>query len=177
MYVTGLIGAIEIFRVAPISPTQILTGKFFSFAILLLGLAAVLIALIVEGLGVPFVDLATNWVQALVIVAVTIYASIGLGFLIGGLSKTESQAVQLSMIVLLASIFFSGFVVPLTQFTEYVRYVGYALPMTFGAEGLQKVMLDGQPLNIIYIAVPLALGTVYLLLGRFLYRRQFTVAA
>ena len=170
-----LIGAIEIFRVAPIGVTQILTGKFISFGLLLLGLGAILIVLITQLLGVPFISLETNWLMALAVLATTIYASIGLGFMVAGLSRSESQAVQLSMILLLASIFFTGFVVPLTQFSDYVQYIGYTLPMTFGSMGLQNVMLDNRPLNIYYLLVPLALGTLYLLIGRFLYRRQFNI--
>lgn len=170
-----LIGAIEIFRVAPIGPSQILTGKFISFMILLLAIGALLIALVTKGLGVPFINFNANWPLALGVMAATIYASIGLGFMIAGLSKTESQAVQLAMILLLASIFFSGFVVPLNQFAGYVRFIGYALPMTFGAASLQNVMLDNNQLDLFYLLMPLAIGTLYLIVGRFLYRRQFNI--
>ena len=171
-----VIGANEIFRVAPISPFQILTGKFLSFMLMLLVLAAGLIALLVQGLGVPFVNFETSWVSALAVVAATIYASIGMGILVGGLSRTDSQAVQLSMIVLLASIFFSGFVVPLSQFDTGVRLFGYALPMTLGTQGLQTVMLDNQPLSLYVVGGLLALGTIYMVLGHLLYRRQFARA-
>jgi ABC-2 type transport system permease protein len=171
-----LIGAIEIFRVSPISPSQILTGKFISLSILLLLLAGALIALITQALGVPFVNFGINWLTAVAVLAVTIYASIGLGFLVGALSRTESQAVQLSMILLLGSIFFSGFVVPLTQFAGYVQYVGYVLPMTWGSTALQQVMLDNRPLDPFYLLMPLAIGTVYMALGLFLYRRQYSIA-
>lgn len=171
-----LIGAIEIYRVAPIGPTQILTGKFISFALLLVALGAILTALITQLLGVPFIDFYTNWLMALVVMLGTIYASIGLGYLIGGLSRTESQAVQLSMILLLSSIFFTGFVVPLNQFNSYVQWIGYALPMTYGTYGLQNVMLDTRPLSLFWLLMPFAIGTIYLILGRFFYKRQFNIA-
>jgi ABC-2 type transport system permease protein len=170
-----LIGAIEIYRVAPIGPTQILSGKFIGLALLLLVLGGLLITLITQALGVPLVNFDTRWPLVLAILAVTIYASIGLGVLIAGIARNESQAVQWSMILLLASIFFSGFIVPLGQFDQYVQYIGYALPMTFGAAGLQRVMLDTLPLDPLSILIPLALGSVYLLLGYYLYRRQFHV--
>lgn len=170
-----LIGAIEIFRVAPISPFQILTGKFISYMILLLGIGALLLVLITQAMGVPFNNLTGNWPLALAVGATTVYASIGLGFIVAGLSKTESQAVQLAMIMLLASIFFTGFVVPLNSFSNFVHYVSYAIPMTFGAESLQNVMLDNRPLDLFYLLMPLAIGTLYIIIGRFLYRRQFNV--
>lgn len=168
-----LLGSFEIFRVTAINPTQILTGKFISFTLLLLSLSIILIGLITQLLGVPFVDFGSHWLPALLILLVTIYASIGLGYLVGGLAKSESQAVQLTMLLLLGSIFFTGFILPLNQFENYVRYISYALPISFGAAGLQNVMLDTRPLNFSLIFYPLLLGTLYLLLGRFFYKRQF----
>ncbi|MBN9387742.1 MAG: ABC transporter permease [Chloroflexi bacterium] len=170
------LGALEIFRVAPISPTQILTGKFISFALLLLLLGVLLIGLITTLLGVPFVQLGTRWFPAFLSLFVTIYASIGLGFLVAGISRTESQAVQFSMLLLLGSIFFTGFILPLNQFASYIRYISYILPITYGAAGLQNTMLDNQPLNLVYLVVPFLLGTLFLVIGRFLYRRQFDLS-
>ncbi len=167
------LGTVEVFRVAPISPTQILTGKFISFTLLLLTLGFILMALITQLLGVPFIDFQANWLIGLVVLVLTIYASIGLGFLVAGLSRTESQAVQFSMILLLGSIFFTGFILPLNQFGIYVRFISYVLPVTYGASSLQNVMLDDQPLELINLVILFGLGTFYLLAGWLLYRRQF----
>lgn len=170
------LGAIEVFRVAPISPLQILTGKFISFGLLLLGLGTLLIGLVTQLLGVPFVDFGGRWWMGLAMLLVTIYASIGLGFLVAGLSRTESQAVQFSMLLLLGSIFFTGFILPLNQFASYIRYISYILPITFGATGLQNTMLDNQALNLVNLLIPFGLGTLYLVLGRYFYERQFKKA-
>ena len=61
------------------------------------------------------------WSLALT-VSLVIFASLGLGFAISGLAKTDSQAVQYSMVVLLLSIFFTGFVL-LDKLTVPVRCV------------------------------------------------------
>lgn len=167
------LGVLEIYRIAPVRPVQILFGKILSFSVLLVVLGAILIGLINQLLGIPFVSLETRWPLALLVVAVTVYASVGLGVLIAGVARTESQAVQWSMILLLASIFFTGFILPLSQFSPYLQYFSYLLPMTFGAASLQQVMLDNLPLDFTLLAIPLATGTVYLLAGLFLYRRQF----
>jgi len=37
-------------------------------------------------------------------------------------------------------------------------------------------MLDNQPLNLVYLVVPFLLGTLFLVIGRFLYRRQFDLS-
>jgi ABC-2 type transport system permease protein len=170
-----LIGTIEIYRIAPISPVQILIGKFLGFMTLLLLLGGLLLLLITQLLGVPYVQFDSRWVAVLATIAVTIYASIGLGVLVSGLARTESQAIQWSMLVLLASIFFTGFIVPLNQFTVLVHYVSYLLPMTFGAAGLQESLLDTLPLDPLTLLIPLTMGTLYFMVGFVLYRRQFKI--
>jgi ABC-2 type transport system permease protein len=72
------------------------------------------------------------------------WASLGLGFLISAVSRSESQAVQLSMIALLGSVFFSGFFLPLENFIPYVRGVAYVLPVTHGVQAFQDIMLRGN---------------------------------
>ncbi len=47
------------------------------------------------------------------------------------------------MLLLLASVFFSGFVLPVNEFREGVQYAAYALPVTHGIRLLQDLMLRG----------------------------------
>lgn len=167
------LGAVEIFRVAPINPTEILVGKFLSFMILLMIVGGLLMAALSLLLGVPFIG---NPLVGVAVLLSSAFASISLGFLIAGLAKTETQAVQWSMLLILASIFFTGFIVPLTQFIEPTRYVSYVLPMTFGASNLQAVMLDNLAPSLFYLLMPVGLGIVYFIVGRFLYKRQFSIS-
>lgn len=168
-----MLGALEIFRVSPVTPTEILFGKFLSYMILLMVVSGLLIAALHFLLGVPFIG---DPLLALGVIASSSFASIGLGFLIAGLSRTETQAVQWSMLLILASLFFTGFIVPLNQFNEYVRYFSYILPMTFGATNLQDVMLDNHTPDLFYLLMPLALGLIYFVIGRFLYKRKFNIS-
>jgi ABC-2 type transport system permease protein len=83
-------------------------------------------------------------------------ASLGIGFMISAWSKTDSQAVQLSMLVLLLSIFFSGFFLPLENFASPVREIGYFLPLTHGITGIQSIMLRGtSPSDFTWLALGL----------------------
>ncbi|KPV50865.1 hypothetical protein SE17_24450 [Kouleothrix aurantiaca] len=136
-----LLGAFELFRVAPVSINQLLLGKYLGFTIFIGIIMAALVALLVfTPLAVPFLgDVATFVAFALLFTL----ASLGIGFFISALSSTDSQAVQLSMLVLLMSIFFSGFFLPIENFTPEVQYVGYALPLTHAISGFQALMLRG----------------------------------
>jgi len=144
-----LLGTTEILRVAPVTSRQIILGKYAGFLVAIGLIAAILITLLVlnvpvngvrVGLGVP---LAGNPLAFIAMIALLIVASLGIGFLISAVSKSESQAVQLTMIVLLASVFFSGFFLPLENFAPAVRYVSYLLPVAHGVEAFQALMLRG----------------------------------
>ncbi len=135
------LGATEIFRVAPVSIAQIITGKYLAYTIFI-GVMAAALAALLPLLGVPFLGSASAFAG---LVALLIVASLGIGFLISAVSKSDSQSIQLSMLVLLLSIFFSGFFLPLENFSAPVRAVGYLLPITHGIIGLQALMLRGIP--------------------------------
>jgi ABC-2 type transport system permease protein len=59
-------------------------------------------------------------------------------------SNRESQSVQLAMLTLIASVILSGFFLPIFALQRPVRIVSYALPVTYGIETLQDIMLAGH---------------------------------
>ncbi len=182
-----LLGTTELFRVSPISAGEILAGKYVSFILLIGVIAAVLLAMISNeitiggvrlSLGVPILG---DWVLLGLTLALVIFASVGLGFFISTVSKSESQTVQLSMLVLLSSVFFSGFFLRLETLWPPVRAVSYALPVTYGIQDLQTIMLRGgipgpllDPFGIPGPMLTLfVLGLFFGLLSYIMFRRQF----
>lgn len=143
------LGAIEVFRVSPLSSFETLIGKYVSFMVFSLVIAAALVALLVFGLGIPvqggtWPPTPEHLLALAATIAALIAASLGIGFIISALSQTDSQAVQLSMIVLLASIFFSGFFLSLDSLYGISRVVAFLLPVTYGIRALQALMLRGE---------------------------------
>ena len=136
------LGTTELFRVAPLSALEALLGKYLAYAILGGGVSGALLALMVFVLGVP---LLAPWGTLALGVAAVVFASIGLAFVIALLSRSDSQAVQYAMLVLLASVFLGGFLLSLTRFTPALRGLSTALPPTHGIEALRTIMLRGSP--------------------------------
>ncbi len=134
-----LLGAVELFDVAPVSSRQVLLGKYLAY-VLFIGILGGVLALAMSWMQVPFRGDTGAFVGVL---ALLVIASLGIGFLISTVSKSDTQAVQLSMLMLLLSIFFSGFFLPLENFWLPVRALGYAMPITPGILALQDVMLRG----------------------------------
>jgi ABC-2 type transport system permease protein len=154
------LGITEMYRVSPLTTREAMSGKYLSFLLLGLALAAGLTAtMLLLGVEVQ----GPIWSLALTI-SLVIVASLGLGFALSGLARTDSQAVQYSMVVLLVSIFFTGFVLPLDQLTEPIRWVSFLVPGTYGIAGAQDIVFRGET------ASPLVIGglAVYSLVMAFL---------
>src|SRR5215212_2666766 len=125
-----LLGAMELYRVAPVRPLEIILGKSLSYGLLLGIVGAALVFLVNRLLGVPILG-QPAW--AALTLALLLFSSLGVGFFIAGMAQSETQAVQLAMLVLLASIFFGGFFLPLDTLWAPIRAISYLLPMTLGS--------------------------------------------
>ncbi|MDQ3881410.1 MAG: ABC transporter permease [Chloroflexota bacterium] len=156
-----LSGAIDLFRVAPVSTLEVLLGKYVAFGALSSLLALLISILMIELLGLPLLG---GWAAFAGVVGLIIFASLGLGLLISTTSDSERQAVQLSMLLLLASVFFSGLVLPAEEFVPQVRAVAYLLPVTHGIRLLQDLMLRGGTNAGWEVSVLAAIGVVLFLL-------------
>lgn len=136
------VGATDLFRVGPVRTAELLAGKFGGYAALGVVIALVLVGLLVGGFSTPMVG---DWGWLAAVLALTMAASLGLGFVIAATAKTDVEAVQYSMLALLFTIFMSGLVVSLTRLTDGVRELAFLAPATAGTVALQDVMFRGQP--------------------------------
>jgi len=135
-----LLRVTEMLRVSPIRPWEALAGNYLAYGLLCGIAAALLIAALHFFLDVPVVG---SWTVVAGTVGLLIACSLGIGFVIALISGSTQQATQLSMLVLLGSIFFSGFAFSLDQLIWPARGIAYLLPATYGIELLQDEMLRG----------------------------------
>jgi len=77
-------------------------------------------------------------------------------------TASKRQAVQLSLLHLLASVFFSGFVLAISEFSEPVRAAAYLLPVTSAIGLLQDLMLRGIAAETWRLGVLAAIASVTL---------------
>jgi ABC-2 type transport system permease protein len=133
-------GLFELMRVGPLSSIEIIIGKIFAYLLVGAVVGGALVAAAVFGLGVPLVG--SVGLLAVFVVGVLL-ASLALGMVLAIVSRTESQAVQYAMLVLLAGLFFSGFILPIDGLSYPVRVVSWLLPVTYGIRSMQDIMLRG----------------------------------
>jgi ABC-2 type transport system permease protein len=163
----------EMFRISPVNSFELVLGKYLGLGIVSAVIAAISGVLLVTLLGVPL--LGSAWAVAAVI-ALLVFASLGLGLIISVISDSERQAVQLALLLLLASVFFSGFVLPVNEFAQGVQFAAYVLPVTHGIQLMQDLMLRGATNNQWEFFALAVLALIFLVLTVFLLRRQMRSA-
>ena len=136
---------------------ELLVGKYVAYAVLSLAVSAIVGVLLVGVLGVPLLGSVGLLIG---IVLLLTFASLGYGLLISLIADSERQAVQLSMLILLASVFFSGFVLPVSDFAQWMQYIAYILPVTHGIATLQELMLRGAVVHPWMLGALLAIGVI-----------------
>ena len=166
-------GAMELFRISPVNSLELVLGKYLGLGLVSAVIAVITSVLLVGVLNVPL--LGSVWLVAGVI-ALLVFASLGVGLLISVIADSERQAVQLALLLLLASVFFSGFVLPINEFREGVQYASYALPVTHGIRLLQDLMLRGDTTAWWQVTALIVLGLVLLILTVLALRRAMRSA-
>lgn len=162
------IGTMELFRVSPLSAGETLLGKYASYLIFGVLLSVALTLLLFYGLGLPMLG---NWLDYSLVILAILFTSLGIGFIISLLSQTDSQAVQYTMIVLLTSVFFSGFLMDLEMLWRPVRVISWALPTTYGIIMLRNLTLRGFPIDIVMIGGLVLIGLALCFIAWLLMRR------
>ncbi len=101
-------------------------------------------------------------------------ASLGIGLLVSALVKSQLQAVQVSMLLLIASVLFAGFLFPLSDMDQPARGISYLLPAAYGIRSLQDIMIRGEGISYFDLAGLFIIAAVCLVLARYLMRRTKT---
>ena len=148
-------GTMEVFQASPLAAIEVLVGKYVGYWITCALVAGALTGLLLLAVGVP---MAGSWWQYAATLGTLIFTSLGVGFLISIAARSTGQAVQFAMIVLLASVFFSGFFLQLDRLRPAVRLVSWGLPVSYGIRLLQDVMLRGLSYEMWRVMTLLGIG-------------------
>ena len=159
----------ELFKVAPITAFETLVGKYVSYLFFEIILAGALTGLAVWLLKIPILG---PWQDYALAVVILLFTSLGLGFLISLISQTDTQAVQYSMLLMLASIFFSGFFLDLRLMREPITALAWSLPATYGIRMLQDIMLRGSSIPSAVFQGIAIIGIVLFLIDWILLRKK-----
>ena len=164
---------VDVLKVAPIRTAEIVGGVYVSYGALCAFAAAALAVLMVALLDVP---VAGPPALVALTIALLIVVSLGAGLVASLISSSVQQATQIAMLLLIGSIFFSGFAFTLDQIAWPSRAVSYIFPARYAIRTLQDVMLRGvlrHPEDLIILG---AAAVVLLLLTVAMLRRELRAA-
>lgn len=162
-------GTMELFRVSPLTAAEMLVGKYLSYLLFGAIVAAALLALVHLGLGIPMLG---HWANYALVIGVLLFTSLGIGFVISLISRSDSQAVQYTMLVLLISVFFSGFLMNLNYFIEPVRSLSWGIPTTYGISLLRDIALRGSFPNLTLVGILAVSGLALYIIAWLILRRS-----
>jgi ABC-2 type transport system permease protein len=78
---------------------------------------------------------------------------IAIGFALSGLARSEDSATQLAGFVSLPLMFLSGLFIPLDQLPALIKPLAVLLPVTYAADALRQVLVNGTPVFPMALAV------------------------
>ncbi len=166
------LGLVEMYRVGPIRSGSILIGKYSAYLVVGLVVGLGLLGVTRYGLGTE-VSGALAWAVASIVLG--LFAGLSLGFVAALVARSDVQAVQFAMLVLLLGLFFGGFFLDLDNLRSPFRDIAWLLPVTFTIRLLQDVMLRGVAPDLRDVGGLVAQTAVYGLVAWRLLVRQLRV--
>lgn len=137
-------GNLELLITTPVHSSEIMIGKIVPY--IFVGLIQMAIIL---GLGHLIFDVPINGrLDQLVLgVFAFISASLTLGLLISTIAKTQLQAMQLTVFLLIPSILLSGFMFPYEGMPDAAQWIAEGLPATHFIRMVRAIVLRGATLD------------------------------
>jgi len=131
-------GNLELLITTPVRSFELMIGKIIPY--ILIGLIQMVIIL---ALGYLVFDVPINGSLLNIVSATLLFisASLTLGLIISTIAKTQLQAMQLTVFLLLPSIILSGFLFPYEGMPQPARYIAECLPATHFVRMIRGVVL------------------------------------
>jgi ABC-2 type transport system permease protein len=134
------LGTIEQLAVTPIRPVELVVGKTLPYVLVsFMGLIEVL-TIGVFWFGVP---IKGSIGLLLALSSLFLLGSLGIGILISSLAGTQQEAMLLSFLITLPSIFLSGFFFPLEAMPWALRLMSYLIPLRYMLTIIRGIVLKG----------------------------------
>ena len=133
------------FLATPVKSWQILGGYAIAFGTLAGVQVCAIVTAALKLIGFP--NEGNVWYVVLIAISLAI-ASVTFGLLVSGLAANAFQVVQLMLVFVVPQILLCG-IFDLSGAPHWMQVLSQALPLTYGANAMQEVMLRGSGLELI----------------------------
>jgi len=166
-------GTLDGMMVAPISRLSVILGKTLAQIGrgLLQGLIIIVIAVALFG-----VTIHGSVLLVFALLLLCVFSFVGLGIVLTSFTKDQETAVMLMTTIMFPMMFLSGVFFPIEQMPWYMQTISNALPLTYVANALRKVMILGADLSMISteLAILIGFGTVMIAIAVPVFKRAMT---
>lgn len=133
-------GTIEQLVVTPIQPWELIIGKIVPYVFIAF---FDLIEILVLGVLLFGMPIRGDLVLLFLISLVFLLSTLGQGLLVSSVSRTQQEAMLMSMLVLFPGIFLSGFFFPLEAMPGWLQALSYAIPLRYMLIIIRGIILKG----------------------------------
>ena len=156
-------GTIEQLLVSPMSRWGLMLGKIVPYFTVIFAMASVLFIIM---RWVFLIPIAGSLLSLFAAATLYSFALLSLGLLISTKAQTQMAALQMTMTMMLPSVFFSGFIFPRETMPIGFQIVSALLPATYFVELMRGIVLRGATFNDLwhdYAALALLGGLMFTL--------------
>jgi ABC-2 type transport system permease protein len=137
-------GTLEQLMVSPMSRWGLMLGKLVPYLVISMIMAVILFAIMRY---VFAVEIAGSLVSLMLATLLYVFTLLSLGLLVSTRAENHMQAFQMSMALLMPSVFFSGFIFPRETMPAIFYAISTTLPATYYIELLRAIVLRGASLS------------------------------
>lgn len=155
-------GTLEQLMVSPLSRWGLMLGKLVPYLVIGMLMSVILFTLMRWVFHVPIVgDIGALMVGTFFYV----FALLSLGLLISTRAQNQMQALQMSMMFILPSVFFSGFIFPRETMPQIFYAISTVIPATYYIELERALILRGASLSDFWFHLVMLAGMGVVLFG------------
>lgn len=160
-------GTMERILTSPVKRSEIILGFIFSYSLLSLLQATVVIIVTIFIFNAQIEFSWINLLQVYLIVYILLLAALGLGIFLSTLAKSEFQIIQFIPLVILPFMLLSGVWSPIETLPAWLRNVSSFVPLTYANTAMRDILIRQQSLFdvIIDIGILSIFAGVMILLG------------
>ena len=133
-------GTIEQLIVTPIQPFELIVGKILPYAVLALLITVEVLVIGTFWFGVP---IKGSIPLLLGISCLFLLSNLGIGLFISTVAHTQQEAMLLTFLLLLPSVFLSGYIFPIAAMPKFLQLVSGVVPLTYFLVVVRGVVIKG----------------------------------
>jgi len=156
-------GTFERLFASPVNNAEIVIGYFLGFLIFALIQSLIVLLFTIYVLDVHF--LGNIWF-VFFIELILVVGAVNLGVFLSAFARNELQVVQFIPVIIVPQALISGFIWPIKSMPTILRWLSYAIPLTYANDALRDIMIKGKDLASvsldIYILIAFALLMILL---------------